>query len=212
MIILPSRGRPDSLREFFEVSQPRERGVVMLDADDAKNYEGVTLPLNWNVLIGPRIGCAALFNVAFNLYPDEPWYGYGSDDLRCRPVGWDERLASVCGSKEIAYGDDLINGGSLCSFPFIGGDLVRKAGWLSHPNLQHLYCDTVWRDIGKALGVLRYCPEIVTEHLHWSTGKQPYDLTAQERKTQGDREAYEEFMRTDLRVMVQRCKEVSCGL
>lgn len=206
MIVLPSRGRPDSLREFFVVSKPRERGVVMLDADDAKYYEGVTLPENWTLLIGPRIGYVAMLNTALKMYPDEPWYAYGGDDVRCRPIGWDERLASVCGAHEIAYGDDLINGVSTCGLPFIGGDLVRKVGWLGLPTLNHLYCDTVWRDIGKALGVLRYCPEIVTEHLHWSTGKQPYDTTAKERKTDGDRAAYEEFMKTELRVTVQRCK------
>lgn len=206
MIVLPSRGRPESLRQFFEGSQPRERGVVMLDQDDAKQYEAVTLPENWSLLIGPRIGYVAMLNQAFRVYSHEPWYACWGDDVRCHPIGWDRELARVAGTEHIAYGDDLINGSRMCGLPFIGGDLVRRIGWLACPTLTHLYCDTVWGDIGRALGVLHYLPDIITEHLHWSTGKQPYDRTAQERQISGDQFAYSGFLVREFEETIARCR------
>ncbi len=205
MIVLPSRGRPDSLRQFFEVSQPVVRGVVMLDQDDAGQYANLPLPSHWSILIGPRIGYVAMLNQAFLLYPDEPFYAYGGDDIRCGPAGWDTHLAAVATEGKIAFGNDLINGVRRCCLPFICGDLVRKVGWLGYPGLKHLYCDTVWRDIGAALNILHYCPDLITEHLHWSTGKQPYDQTAQERQTQGDAAVYQDFLVRELKETVNRC-------
>ncbi len=205
MIVLPSRGRPDSLKAFFEGSQPSVPGVVMLDMDDSENYDGLMVPKNWTVLVGPRTSYVSMLNIAFNLYPDAPFYAYGGDDIRCRPIGWDTYLAASAGRSEIAYGNDLINGDRTCCLPFIGGDLVRRVGWLGYPGLSHLYCDTIWRDLGRALKCLRYSPEIVTEHLHWSTGKAPYDQTAKERKTDGDQAVYADFTANHFTKTLELC-------
>ncbi len=205
MIVVPSRGRFASLQRFFVESEPAEKGLVLLDSDDAQSYHGLIVPDGWQVAIGERLGYVGLMNRAFRLFPDEPWYAYGGDDILCRPVGWDTYLAKAAGYDRIAYGDDQINGASNCCLPFIGGDLVRQVGWLGCPTLKHLYCDTIWHEIGKALGCLYYFPEIITEHCHWSTGKQPFDLTAQERQIQGDQDAYRVFMATQFQEVVARC-------
>ena len=207
MIIIPSRGRPHSLARFFASSKPTERGVVLLDEDDSGQYQQhLALPPNWEVLIGPRAGYTELVNRAFRRYPDEPWYANLGDDCLCSPPGWDTRLAALAGSDGVAYGNDMINGQRACCFPFLGGDLARRIGWLAYPAFSHLYSDTVWREIGTSLGVLRYCPDIVTEHLHWTTGKQPYDQTARERRTAGDRETYEHLVAGGFAEILARCK------
>ncbi len=206
MLVTPSRGRAASLLRTLAESQPQTRGVVCLDQDDAASYQTVLiLPPHWEVLVGPRTGYVGWLNRAFAAFPDEPWYAYWGDDCVGRPVGWDTRLAAFAGTDRIAYGDDLINGPTTCCLPFIGGDLVRAVGWLACPRMGHLYCDTVWREIGTALDVLTYYPEIITEHQHWTTGKQPYDQTAQERQTTGDREAYAVFLAEDLKGVLARC-------
>jgi hypothetical protein len=178
--------------------------VVLLD-DDAGDV-GVTLPTNWAAVIGPRAGYVAKLNLAFAMFPNEPWYACWGDDILCRPDGWDTYLAQAAGSDSIAYGDDGINADRACCLPFIGGDLVRKVGWLACPYLQHLYCDTVWRDIGRALEILQYFPEIATEHQHWSVGKQEYDRTAQERQCSGDQAAYHGFIVRHFEETLTRCR------
>lgn len=206
MIVIPSRGRPQSLAAFFLTSRPRTPGIVLLDDDDADAYAGITVPESWTVLVGSRAGYAALLNRAFERFPDEPWYANLGDDCRARPEWWDVHLAAMAVRHGVAYGNDCINGETTCGFPFISGDLVRTIGWLAYPPLGHLYSDTIWREIGLALGRLRYCPDVVTEHLHWSTGKQPYDRTAQERPIANDPGLYERFMAQELATVVRRCQ------
>lgn len=206
MIVLPSRNRPESLRRFFQASQPVEPGVVMLDDDNAHLYQDVALPSGWRFSIGPRAGYVALLNRAFTFFPDEPWYACWGDDVLCQPAGWDTFLAQAAGADAIAYGDDLINGERSCALPFIGGELVRRVGWLSCPAVRHLYSDTIWCDLGRRLDALRYFPEIITEHCHWSVGKQPFDQTAQERQTDQDCAAYGRFVLRELEETIARCK------
>lgn len=205
MLILPSRGRPTSLQEFFASSSPAEPGVVLLDVDDASHYATLTVPANWSVVTGSRAPYSELCNRALALYPDEPWYGCLGDDCRARPAGWDTHLAQLATAGHIAYGNDLINYESPGAFWFLPGSLVRKVGWICYPEIKHLYSDTVWYDIGRALGILRYCPDIITEHLHFSTGKMPYDQTARERPLDGDRAAYEEFRAKHFTKVVEQC-------
>lgn len=177
----------------------------MLDSDNASEYEHVPLPENWIRHVGERAGYVELLNRAFAMFPEEPWYACWGDDTLCGPEGWDRTLAEAAGSTFIAYGDDFINGKDKCCLPFIGGALVRKVGWLGYPKLGHLYCDTVWHEIGKALNCLVYCDRVTTEHLHWSTGKQPYDQTAKERKKDGDDATFYDFMHNGFSEVVARC-------
>lgn len=206
MIILPSRGRPDSLRQFFAISRPLEPGILLLDEDDAQTYAAIDLPDNWTRQIGQRAGYVTLLNRAFAQFPDEPWYACWGDDVRCSPAGWDTRLAALAGRDRIAYGNDLLNGMQKCCLPVIGGDLVRRVGWLAYPALGHLYCDQIWHELGRALGCLRYDPTVITEHLHWSVGKQKYDQTAFERPTERDHTHFATFMVHHFEETMARCR------
>jgi len=206
MMLLPSRGRPEQLRRFFEQSRPAYKGVVLLDEDDVKNYFDVRLPNNWTTIIAPRVSLTRLFNRAFEQYPDEPFYGLLGDDIVCKPKGWDHDLAAAAGQHDIAYGDDGINGRQLCCFPFLGGELVRATGWLQHPALGHLYGDSVWFEIGRRLKLLRYRPTVETRHFHWSLGLQEKDATARERQIEGDIAAFNTIISTEMDAIVERVR------
>ena len=57
--------------------------------------------------------------------------------------------------------------------PCIGGDLVRKIGYLSPRWFSHWGIDLVWHEIGRAAGKLRYREDLKYDHLHplFNTGK-----------------------------------------
>jgi hypothetical protein len=38
-----------------------------------------------------------------------------------------------------------------------------------------MYVDTLWRDLGRRAGCLRYLPEIIVEHMHYLNNKSPED-------------------------------------
>jgi hypothetical protein len=73
------------------------------------------------------------------------------------------------------YGDDLLQGERLPTAVFMSPSIVRTLGWMVPPGMIHLYLDDVWRELGKAVGCLRYHPEIVIEHMHPGANKAGWD-------------------------------------
>lgn len=204
MHILPSRGRPKDLTRFFALSDPQESGILLLDDDDAHNYVDVPIPSHWQTIVGPRDSIVNLANRTFERFPDEDWYSFLADDLICGPQGWDSTLARLCGKDRLSWANDLINGPDNCCFPFIGGDLVRKMGWMFHPGFGHLYVDTIWHHLQRDLNFGVYAPDITMEHLHWSTGKHARDQTAAERRIHGDSERYASLMHDGYQALKER--------
>lgn len=176
------------LQRFLDSGKPTLPGVVVLDEDDALNYSDVSLPPLWGRLIFKRDCVTNHLNKVFSIFPNEDFYGFAADDL-VPEEGWDVFLSKRCEDIYIAYGDDGIQGEKLCTHSFIGGDLIRKVGWMQYPKVKHLYGDTVWKTIGSELGLLRYYPEIKTTHLHFSNGG-TYDKTYAERHCGNDESAF----------------------
>jgi hypothetical protein len=122
--------------------------------------------------------------------------GMVNDDHRFRTPGWDNRVTEALRTPGIAYGDDLFQGEALvCGGVFISAPIVRALGWYCLPTLEHQFVDNVWGDLGRALGVLRYLPEVVIEHLHPFAGKGDWDAQYEVGNAQSvidhDRIAYE---------------------
>lgn len=201
MHILPSRGRPAGLQRFFDEGKPEQPGIVVIDEDQVGLYSTVSLPAGWSRLVSkPRAGFVAAANAAFHRQPNEPWYGLASDDAVGRTARWDTLLAEAATPNRIVWPNDLIRG--HCTQPFIGGELCRAVGWFMPPMFGHLYCDKVWGDIAEVIGG-RYMPEVVLEHMHFSTGKSQADSTTMQRKTRGDKETYE---RLDLNSILEKLR------
>jgi hypothetical protein len=101
--------------------------------------------------------------------------GFMGDDHRIYTEGWDQTLAMAAGPAGIAYGDDLNMGHRLPTAVVMSADLVRLTDYMAPPQLGHLYVDNYWLELGRALGTIAYCPQVVIEHLHPSLGKSPDD-------------------------------------
>lgn len=190
MHILPTRGRPEILQRYFDEGKPSESGIAVIDEDQRKLYAGIRLPRNWQPLfVTPMLGFVAKVNVAFRVRPDEPWYSFEGDDCVGCPVGWDTKLGERAAQGYITYGDDLFN--HKVTHPYICGDFCRDLGWVAHPAFKHLYVDLIWEQIGNALGVLEYYPDVITEAHHFANGKLPMDQTARERMQHRDHAAWD---------------------
>lgn len=198
MILLPSRGRPQLLARFFEKSRPSLPGRVLVDDDD-KSYAGMPLPRGWSWLIGPRAPLVKIFNRAWESMPGEAWYGMVGDDVVCSP-GWDVALAAAAVPNRVAWGDDGINGSTLGTTFFVGGDLARAMGWLQHPALGHLYADTVWNRIATGAGLGVYRADIATTHMRIQ------DATYRERSKAGDPEAFARIQEQEMAGLIDRAR------
>lgn len=198
MWFLPSRGRPDNIKRFFEAYRDTEAttpGVLWLDDDDSHNYHDIEFPEGWDRLVMPRMGgTGKMTNKFYELYPNEPWYGLIGDDVLPRTKHWDKLLVEAAGLDGLAYANDLLRGEAHAAHPVVGGRLVRKLGWLALPGCDRTYIDDALMFAAKKEGKCKYVPEVVLEHLHFSVGKSEFDDTYQKSHGDNDRRIFEAWV------------------
>ena len=173
---------------------------LYLDSDDPAliDYTKIPLPPNWTPYINDPAPYNPVWHINNNHYlqfPNEPWYGHINDDMVPRTYHWDRELVKTAVPDMIAYGDDMLQGKRMCTFPVIGGDLVRRFGRLMFPGIN---IDSAWMLLGYKHGLLRYRPDIRLEHMHWTVNKAPFDTTYdvdEPIRMGGSCEALEAFMR-----------------
>jgi len=203
MFILPSRGRPQNvarLIEHYRYTDAVAAVMLYLDSDDKSltEYQTLDLPQSWGISVRDRAPYNPVWHINnshFIAYPNEPWYGHINDDMVPRTYHWDQILIDTAGSDFIAYGDDMLQGKRMCTFPVIGGNLVRRFGRLMFDGIN---IDSAWMLLGYKYGLLRYRPDVRLEHMHWTVNKAPFDETynvPEEIRMGGSCEALEAFMR-----------------
>lgn len=197
MFILPTRSRPASLTRFLDTYRRTDAVssvCVILDRDDPDLEEYLTIdyPGNWQILYmdADAWGLSGRINQAFATFGYEAFYGLLGDDALPRTGGWDRELIESAGRDRISYPNDLLRKGELCTHPVIGGDLVRRVGWLALPDVKALYIDTAWMYLGRLAGLLTYHPNVIVEHMHWSVDKAPMDATYRRHRDHDDAAAY----------------------
>lgn len=197
MWVLPSRSRPHNLQRLFDAwiktgaTTPVE---LCLDLDDPcwPEYAQMGMPPGWHLVMANRHGLSCLYNDNYKRHPNEPWYGFIADDVVPMTKDWDVRLIEEAGSNGMAVPAGGHDANGAPHF-VLGGDLVREIGWLSLPDLDRLYIDTVWQDIAEARDVLKRVPDVVLEHRHFSNGKALLDDTYRKRNKFKDKLIYDKW-------------------
>jgi hypothetical protein len=157
--------------------------ILAIDEDDL-SYEGRG-PQNVIVARGPRKTCPAWSNHIAAEYAGKyrAFASLGDDHLPMTP-GWDVTLLSALdemGGTGIAYGDDGLQHENMATAPVVSADIVAALGWFMYPACQYVFCDNVWMDLAREAGCLRYVPEVVIRHLHWTANLAAHDVTYAER-------------------------------
>lgn len=188
--LLSSRGRPREAQacvDACEAAGMTSPGVLYVD-ETVNLYRDLRLPGNWTIHTEAEWGSLqASMTWVFERYPDASQYGWLADDTRPRTKRWDSKLEQAAGDWGLAYANDdwhsntpiersrLEQGHNLSSGLCWGGDLVRCVGWWALPGVRQAGIDTAWTELVRPLGLHRYQPDIVVEHLNWRTGKRPKD-------------------------------------
>ena len=181
LIILPSRSRNDKIEGFYEFWRKNNDGysevLTCLDEDDPMlNKYKRHKDINYNV--GPGKSFSDVCNRAFSKYSNYKYYYIMSDDHRIKSKGWEtvfSKKISDSGGKGVAYGNDLMFGEKLSTAAFVSGNIFRALGFVTLPELIHMFTDAFWMEIGKGLNKLFYFPDIIIEHLHYSVNKSSVD-------------------------------------
>ena len=186
VVIVPSRGRPeaaaDLARECARTCTADTKLLIVVDTDDPDLAQytapaGTTVFFAWAPAASGHVG-AINYGAARALQDFHPYaVAKLDDDHRPRTKGWDAKLLEALRDMGtgIAYGNDLYQGQRLPTAPAITADIVQAIGYMGPPDLNHLYIDDFWRDLGTAAGCLRYLPDVVVEHMHPLAGKAAVD-------------------------------------
>lgn len=216
LISLPSRGRPREFRRFvhsYAATGGTIRVRVRLDNDDPAlvGYTETALPANWCLRIGRRKSCMELQEEAWRENPGLDVFALVSDDVVPETPGWDAELCRDAAKGFIAFPEDGFEGPNLATHPFLPGELVRANGGPNFPGLKHLYADTAWTQIGAALGILRYRPDIVLRHRKWiNEGRKPTGTSIRpEGQDEADRAVFESM---DINAIANRLRVLMPGM
>lgn len=194
LVIVPSRGRPDSLERvaaawdatgafgsaglFFAVDDddPRLPGYRAAFDRLADNKGGRWIGLTncgpWQPMVPKLNGAATMFAERGHFA-----IGFAGDDHLPRTVGWASTMLAALSEMGtgIVYGNDLLQGERLCTSWAMTSDIVRSLGRMVPASVDHMYCDNSVMDLGRMAGCLRYLPDVVIEHCHPLAGKADWD-------------------------------------
>ncbi len=209
LVIVPTRGRPDSSVEFhkeFLAKSMISDLMFAIDDDDADSYpiiEGVLYEIN------PRMGMNGTLNYVATKYADKYKYiAFMGDDHRIRTFGWDIVMTEKIGSLGVAYGNDLIQGQALPTAVIMSSKIIKAIGYMAPPKQKHMYLDNFWLDLGTRLNAIHYLEDVIIEHLHFSVGKSDMDSSYQETNDSAiynaDKVAYDEYLSTQMDIDIDK--------
>jgi hypothetical protein len=180
MWLLPTRNRPEACQELLEAMIETEvpRVAVMIDGPQ---YDMVW-PSHWRIHQSDvHLEMGGALNLLYKLYPNEPWYGLITDHSRPLTRNWSQKIESAIKPRSIVLVNDTKNrlnpAGKrrITSASVYGGGLVRSLGWVWLDKVTHMYGDDAWEDIGHALGVIKYLPDVIVKDLLVREGEIPRD-------------------------------------
>ncbi|MGW7053119.1 hypothetical protein [Streptomyces sp. NPDC054887] len=191
LVIIPTRGRPDSIPAIVQAWDDTGATADLLfavDTDDPelKGYKAQAAKLKSDQRVrftyGKRRRLVGTLNQqAVKAAKSYRFLAFMGDDHRPRSVGWDARIREcLSGGPGIVYGNDLLQGEKMATAVAMTSDIVATLGYMAPPVMVHLCVDLVWVDWGKGMKRITYLPDMVIEHLHPANGKAPNDAGYEE--------------------------------
>lgn len=186
VLLVPSRGRPERASEMTTsavVTATHVGGLsyrVIVDPDEPYLDEYRRLFPTTLVELMERLGFTGSLNAyarACGFFEPDWLIGAFGDDVLFRTPGWDETVRATLATPGLAYGDDLIHGQNHPTAVFMSAVIAEALDWVALPATRHQWADDGWKRLGEELGLLRFMPGVILEHMHPAVGKAEMDPT-----------------------------------
>lgn len=190
-LLLPTRGRPALVERLFASISSMSAWldqievILYLDVDDADSHHLDSRDFRVQRIIGPAISMGG-YNSACLAQAQGDVIVLANDDMVIRTAEWDHRIRSMHAEFPdqiyLGYANDLFKKSKFCTFPILSRrtcDLLIDP----FPEAYHrAFIDVHLFDIFKRLqhagcDRIRYCDDLIFEHLHYRSGKAPNDAT-----------------------------------
>lgn len=183
-IIIPTRSRPSNIQRLHDQwhritdKSITTDCIIVLDDDNESEYprlEGFRYIVVHNTVRGV---VNPLNQAAMQVCNEYEYLGFWGDDHFPLTPSWNLMFYIALKQKgmyAMVYGDDGIQGQNLPTHVVMDSLIVRKLGYMGHPEFRHLYVDDFWKYIGNYFGTLMYMDGVKIEHKHYCNGKAPMD-------------------------------------
>jgi hypothetical protein len=199
-LLLPTRGRPTLVERFLQsvVAQSARPDLVevilCVDDDDLDSHNITFDRLRLKLVIGPRRNMGA-YNAECLKHATGDITIAVNDDIIVRTNGWDDKVRALDArfpdGVYLGYGNDLLKGPKLCTFPILSRETCRVLASPYPSMYKGAFIDVHLMDIFRRLdrrGYPRtiYAANIVFEHVHYRTNPEALDATYTDRPRFGD--------------------------
>jgi hypothetical protein len=178
LVMVPTRGRRQQcerlLESFRETASPETDLLFITDPDDQETYEGMDFGPAATAVLDPRDYLTGKLNktalAMAGVYDVLMWAG---DDHVFITKFWDKLMLAALedlGGHGWVYPDDKRRS-DVPEIWMVSSDVVQTLGWFANPKLSHFYVDNSVAELGKRSGLIRWCPEAVIEHRHYTVDR-----------------------------------------
>lgn len=181
-LFVPTRARPlnvDRLLASIEETAARPERVrcfFRVDSDDTATQEASESlrarhpKVRVQFIVGERVPLAWMYTQMAKMTDGDILWS-GGDDIVFRTPGWDDEIVSEFNQVPdrilLVYGNDCLQEHRLATHPFISRKSFDVLGYF-FPNTGQISVTDLWlHEAYRAIGRLKYRPDIVTEHMHW---------------------------------------------
>jgi hypothetical protein len=177
MWFLPTYGRPHNVAALMVSPGGVPHNLrLFLTEDDPARAKYAEFPFQRTIVPANSL-CDVLRKVT-ELFPNEPYYGFLTDDQTPQTPHWWEKLAAAAEDRYIVTSTSPGSTAALSGVPCFGGGLVRAMGSLvPTPGMNHNGTDVVWRQIGDQFGLIKVHPDVLIYERHPIHGTAPMDAT-----------------------------------
>jgi len=184
-ILIPTRGRPHKIADvhtawFQTISgNTLTDAIIVLDEDDETVYPRLDGFRYEIVPPGDRRGIVHPLNFAAKrLCGEYRFLGMIGDDHVPLTKDWDVCFLNKLTQEapySMVYANDLFQGANLASMIVMDSRYILKLGYMTHPDLTHLFSDNFWMHMGRLKKNIHYMHDVIFEHQHYCNGKSPID-------------------------------------
>jgi hypothetical protein len=210
---VPTKGRPqqafDLETQFYKTIALNSRIKFILSDNDPKLPDYMQLPwVDTPIIVRPsKPGFVDPLNLGYLKDRREIYsfaVGFMGDDHYPLTPHWDQRFVETLLDMKagLVYGNDGLQGKNIPTQIAMTADIPLALGFMTLPQLWHLYADKFWLDLGEGLNRIKYLPDVYLEHRHPAIGKAKsdagYEFSGSSTLDSRDRALYEEYLHDDL--------------
>jgi hypothetical protein len=188
-LLLPTRGRPVLINRLFSsmvettTHLSQVEVILYIDEDDTDSHDLNSADFRVVRIVGPALSMGGYNSACFEKARGDVLI-LANDDMVIRTRGWDDRIRAMNSEFEdqiyLGYANDLFKKSRFCTFPIMSRSTCELLADPYPAAYRRAFIDVHLFDIFKRLqhagfDRIRYYDDLIFEHLHYRTGKAPFD-------------------------------------